>query len=831
MKSVIHLFAYIAPILFSPNLLLAQCEITPTITLIPSDGPIAGFGRSLAMNDQWLVIGATEYSYGFVDRGAVYLFRNTGNGWVEHQKLVPSDVVDGDGFGSSVAISADRIAIGAPFRNYGQGPGAVYIFHFDGTSWMEDQRIESPEPASHQHFGHSVAIQGDRLVVGLAPQSGATRAYVFEKPLMSWIAVEALEYFSDAPNYGTIVALDSTFALIGVPAANTSFTGEDLIAVFSKEGSAWALKSPVTRPYQPFYAGVGFGSSMALASDRLVVGGDGSYNIPGLSFPGTVYVFQRSGDTWNQEALLQANDGAHADHFGAAVAVSGDQIIVSAIIDAPKGSAYIFKKLEDGRWKQIRKVQPPSATFFDHFGESLAANSTSFAAGARNSDRVFIYGLEGDCNNNGKVDQCEIASLGVVDCNGNEVPDSCESGADCNANSIQDICEIASGSSLDCNENQIPDECESLLDCNANSVQDICEQSGDCQQNGIPDSCEIGNDPSLDQNVDGVPDECQCHSCTPVGQFDGPCFSLKAVAVNAHSITPANQVTAHPGDSITAEVFVSCWGNFILEAATFECKTTNAQAAVSGDSGTILPFGWDAPFVSDSCPCDDPRYPICGPSGTCVGQNHHPEDGVFMDTFRSDFLLAGFETFSAADVSTLNVRFGATISSFGGVVDRGAARYCGTEILVVSLDAQGDFHFDLETGPYGSQVFDQYTIMLLSGHVEGLNIHVQCDDGLYCNGVESFDGTSCQPGLVPCDDGVECTTDNCNENQRTCSHTEDSSLCDDGDPGTFDECRPTGCTHASSIPTASTWGLIILAGALLIIAKWHFRPAHRRVEV
>jgi cysteine-rich repeat protein len=57
-----------------------------------------------------------------------------------------------------------------------------------------------------------------------------------------------------------------------------------------------------------------------------------------------------------------------------------------------------------------------------------------------------------------------------------------------------------------------------------------------------------------------------------------------------------------------------------------------------------------------------------------------------------------------------------------------------------------------------------------------------CDDGLFCNGIETCDGAgSCNvPGNDPCDDGVGCTTDACNEGTDSCDNTPDDAACDDG---------------------------------------------------
>jgi hypothetical protein len=57
-----------------------------------------------------------------------------------------------------------------------------------------------------------------------------------------------------------------------------------------------------------------------------------------------------------------------------------------------------------------------------------------------------------------------------------------------------------------------------------------------------------------------------------------------------------------------------------------------------------------------------------------------------------------------------------------------------------------------------------------------------CDDGRFCNGLESCDAAmGCQAGVTPaCDDGVDCTVDRCDATQDACVHAADDSACDDG---------------------------------------------------
>ncbi len=60
--------------------------------------------------------------------------------------------------------------------------------------------------------------------------------------------------------------------------------------------------------------------------------------------------------------------------------------------------------------------------------------------------------------------------------------------------------------------------------------------------------------------------------------------------------------------------------------------------------------------------------------------------------------------------------------------------------------------------------------------------NTNCDDGLACNGAETCSANfDCQAGTpVSCDDGVGCTMDTCNEPGGTCTNAPSDPACDDG---------------------------------------------------
>ncbi len=104
---------------------------------------------------------------------------------------------------------------------------------------------------------------------------------------------------------------------------------------------------------------------------------------------------------------------------------------------------------------------------------------------------------------------------GVLDCDGNGVPDAEESGrADCDQNGILDDCDVAIGFADDCNANGRPDLCDisenPARDCNGDQQLDLCQPgASDCDANSVSDMCQISEDPLRDCDTDGILDTCQ----------------------------------------------------------------------------------------------------------------------------------------------------------------------------------------------------------------------------------------------------------------------------------------------------------------------------------
>src|SRR5262249_50061928 len=142
--------------------------------LVASDGIASdGFGTSVALADARAVVGAPGTD---TSRGAAYVFVRSGSSWTEEQKLVAADGVASDNFGNAVALAGARALVGAYWTDGLRG--AAYVFVLDGVSWAEEQKLVAGDGADSDRFGSSVSLAAGRALVSSA---GRGAAYVFAR--------------------------------------------------------------------------------------------------------------------------------------------------------------------------------------------------------------------------------------------------------------------------------------------------------------------------------------------------------------------------------------------------------------------------------------------------------------------------------------------------------------------------------------------------------------------------------------------------------------------------------------------------------------------------
>lgn len=305
----------------------------------------------LAIDKGTLVIGVNA---------AAYVYVRTGTTWSLQTTFLSPVSEGGDiqaGFGQAVAVSGDTVIVGA--AGVDNGAGAVYFYERSGATWSgplqvsADDRSPGPPNQRGDLFGWAVAIEGDTAVVtapcqvvvetnNIIDEQGA--AYVYVRSLGTWVEQGYLTPNEDVvettEHMGNAVDLSGDTLVAGVGDSDHAF-------VFARQGTAWTEQQILTA--FDGLSGDGFGNSVGISGDQIVVGSPGNDNDLGAA-----YLYERTGATWFEGDKLRATTGVPTfGHlfFGGSVAISGDTIIAGAPseevgLNDLQGAAYLFQRLD-----------------------------------------------------------------------------------------------------------------------------------------------------------------------------------------------------------------------------------------------------------------------------------------------------------------------------------------------------------------------------------------------------------------------------------------------------------------------------------------------------
>jgi uncharacterized protein (TIGR03437 family) len=404
--------------------------------------------------------------------GAAYLFARSGATWSQQAYLKASNTDSGNGFGAAVAISMETVVIGARDESSAatgvdgdQGDrgalssGAAYVFVRGGTGWSQQAYLKASNTVEGSRFGAAVAVAGETILVGADGEPGAVRGvngnqldrrapgagagYIFVRSgavwsQVAWLKASNTEAVYGPDYFGHAVAVDGRTVVVGAWAEDSAATGVD-----GNESDTSALRSGAA--YVFFWDGAGwrqqawlkasnteaedqFGWSVAISGETVLIGapgedgratgvnGDQADN--GIRDSGAVYVFQRSGTTWSQQAYLKASNTGPDDRFGWAVAIDGETAVVGAwaedsaatgvngnqmdnsLIDA--GAAYVFLRSGMG-WSQQAWLKASNTDSSDNFGIGVAIAGETIVVGAHGESSAATSG-NGDQTDNSAPD-------------------------------------------------------------------------------------------------------------------------------------------------------------------------------------------------------------------------------------------------------------------------------------------------------------------------------------------------------------------------------------------------------------------------------------------
>ena len=421
----------------------------------PDPGEDDLFGAALALDGDLLVVGAPGADRQMlVNRGSAYLFRRGPGGWTWEATLAPPDAAAHDNFGIALAVDAGTVLIGAPGRAVGDaaGAGSVFAFRQVAGTWTAVATITAPLPVTADRFGSALALNADRLLVGVpladaaggVQDAGAVDAFVVGAGFV--FATRLVEPLPVAQSrFGSVLWMGAAQALVGAPGNTDTGSNRGFVRAFTRSANNWlaaerlvALDGAIADGFgssidgdgssvligalsRVFGQGGGYvftrvggvltqrarledfsepegggltGVGAALIGGRALLGADLATVLPNRA-QGVVRVWRGSEATWTPEPRIDRGDGAAGDFFGFALAIDGPRLAVGSFLEDTAaggddaGTVSMFDR-SNGSWTLRQKLEAPDGQPEDLFGRAVAIAGDLLVVGAPQD----IFGIE-----------------------------------------------------------------------------------------------------------------------------------------------------------------------------------------------------------------------------------------------------------------------------------------------------------------------------------------------------------------------------------------------------------------------------------------------------
>ena len=325
------------------------------------------FGTSVEISGDYAVIGTNRAE-------AVYVFQKNGTSFSESQILTASNGSNNDRFGQSVSIDGNRILVGAPRRSNSRG--SAYLFELMNGQWVETFEFVGPNTFRGggqfgDDFGQSVLISGDYAIIGATGENRnvAGSVYVYKYNGSQWVQEERLlaSDVNSRNNFGSSTQILNDRIYVGAP------FGVGAVYEYVFDGTDWVENNKITPLDPPTFA---FGNQVNVNSEYLFIAARNDGSVAQLGGAAFVYSLN-SNDEWVQIQELFSSDLEMNDRFGYAMDLHGDSLVITSF----RNKAYLFKEVSDG-WREVKMISPSENVSSDIFGFSAALENESIFIGS-----------------------------------------------------------------------------------------------------------------------------------------------------------------------------------------------------------------------------------------------------------------------------------------------------------------------------------------------------------------------------------------------------------------------------------------------------------------
>ncbi|MGV6813598.1 MAG: GC-type dockerin domain-anchored protein [Phycisphaerales bacterium] len=365
---------------------------TQEAAIRPADNfPGNQFGISVSIQGDYLAVGAAKDDpddeiHAWEGKGSVYFYQRISGQWGFIEKITVSNGLQGDDFGSSVALSNSpsglRLIVGAPDHSTDSADvneaGAVYAFEYDFTqgTWQQtDMAVNTTDPFTSGDYGkfgiafdglNIAAIDFDELhVLQMDPATGLLT------PIGTWA--------SSAPLFNPIVVQHQI--MVGDP--DGSLSGAAGVPNVTHILIDATNNPTLTRLPAPLFVSPGDQYARSIASNGSVL----LAGVPSLDLVG-----QNAGALWSQDLgsntyptrLITEGQANNLAKFGQAIVANDQWAFVAApdygnpCLQGATGSVRAYR-LINGQWSQVQEISPPTLTTSHGFGHALAFDGIRLA--------------------------------------------------------------------------------------------------------------------------------------------------------------------------------------------------------------------------------------------------------------------------------------------------------------------------------------------------------------------------------------------------------------------------------------------------------------------
>jgi hypothetical protein len=352
---------------------------------------------SVAIDKKWAAVGLrTEKVNEIPNKGAVLIFEKTSEGWIQKTKISPADGQAYDGFGVSVALKGDSLMVGALNCSNSNGvTGAVYFYRFITTYspffgtlkfWNQQAKIQSNLTSDgHYQFGQEVQFNDQHLIVATNGNDGVF--YAYNKTNQAFTFSQTIQIDS-APTYTSdrTIALNGDYLAIGAPYnSNASNVNTGAVFIYVNGGGTWTLQKTLygSYPLQRFGTAIGFNNT------SLFVG------VPNFNTDqGQVQFFKRNGSSWNLVGTLSASQAyltpvyQESLYFGSKLVAYDDWLFVSSLTSVVS----VFKLNELGFYRLYDSIH--CSKFPNSEVANLASDGASLIIGNYENKKVKFVNFE-----------------------------------------------------------------------------------------------------------------------------------------------------------------------------------------------------------------------------------------------------------------------------------------------------------------------------------------------------------------------------------------------------------------------------------------------------